>query len=219
MMKFLKGWENCLGEKGRKFLFCIVNQNRPSIPIITLNNQFMRILSFIVVALLLISCGSKKLTREKAAELIKAKYPRTIDWDVYTADPKHARWVLESKLEQDGYVTLKTKQTFAEIGDPFIFFTDKAKPFLMDTPEKDKKYHIQKVKLAEQHFDEITGMQLLKNDQKAIVEYTLVYKNVSPFVAISTLKIVPKENRKAYFALYDDGWRLVDKPDLDFLVQ
>ncbi|MFX1705731.1 hypothetical protein PV783_17315 [Chitinophaga sp. CC14] len=179
----------------------------------------MKTLSFIVAAILFISCGSKKLTREHAAELIKAKYPVTIDWDIYTADPDHAARALDTKLEQEGYITLKRKQTLAEMGTPFIFFTDKAKPYLMETPEKDKKIMVQKVKLAEQHFGEITGMQMLKNDKKAIVEYTYVYKNVTPFVAISNLKIEPKESRKAYFALYDDGWRIVDKPDLDFLVE
>lgn len=179
----------------------------------------MKVLSFIVAAFLLVSCGSKKLTREKAAELIKAEYPRTIDWDIYTADPKHAARALDTKLEEEGYITLKRKQTLAEMGSPFIFFTDKAKPYLLETPEKDKKIDIQKVKLAEQHFNEITGMQILKNDKKAIVEYTVVYKNVTPFVAISNLKIEPKVDKKAYFALYDDGWRIVDKPDLDFLIQ
>ncbi|RAJ80107.1 hypothetical protein CLV59_105214 [Chitinophaga dinghuensis] len=179
----------------------------------------MRTLLFILAIASLTACSSKKLSREQASEIIKKAYPRTIDWDVFTADPQVAAKALSTQLEQDGYITIQRKQTLSEMGNPFISFTEKSKPYLLATPEKDKAYKIQKVKLAEQHFNSITGMQLLSNDKKAIVEYTVVYKNVTPFVPISTLKIEPELKRKAYFALYDDGWRIVEKPDMDFLVQ
>ncbi|SJZ68073.1 hypothetical protein SAMN04488128_1011173 [Chitinophaga eiseniae] len=179
----------------------------------------MRILFMSLVLACLMACGTKKLTREQAAELIKKAYPNTVDWNIYTADPQEAAKALDTKLEAEGYITIQRKQSLAEIGNPFIFFTEKSKPFLLPTPEKDKELKIQKVKLAEQHFNRVTGMQLLKNDKKAIVEYTVVYKNVSPFVPLSTLEIEPELKRKAYFALYDDGWRIVDKPDMDFLVE
>ncbi|MFB6457066.1 hypothetical protein ACE38W_17480 [Chitinophaga sp. Hz27] len=179
----------------------------------------MKALSILVLGLFLVSCGSKKLSREKAAELIQARYPYTIDWNIYTANPEEAAKLIDTDLEKEGFVTVKHKVSYEELGSPIVTFTDKSKPFLLETSEKDKKIHMQRVKLAEQHFDAITGMRLLKNDTKAIVEYTLVYKNVSPFVPISTLKIEPKLNRKAYFALYDDGWRIVEQPDLDFMIE
>ncbi|QJB29912.1 hypothetical protein HF329_00750 [Chitinophaga oryzae] len=179
----------------------------------------MRTLLFILTVAIFSACSSKKLSREQASELIKKAYPRTVDWDIYTADPQTAAKALDTKLEQDGYITIQRRQSLSEIGNPFISFTEKAQPFLLATPEKDKDIKVQKVKLAEQHFKEITGMQLLSNDKKAIVEYTVVYKNVTPFVPISTLKVEPELKRKAYFALYDDGWRILEKPDMDFLVQ
>ncbi|MEC5143206.1 hypothetical protein [Chitinophaga sp. 212800010-3] len=179
----------------------------------------MRTLLLILAIAFLSACSSKKLGREQAAEIIKKAYPRTIDWDIYTADPQSAAKALNTKLEQDGYIIIQKKQSLADIGNPFISFTEKSKPYLMETPEKDKAINVQKVKLAEQHFKEVTGMQLLSNDKKAIVEYTVIYQNVTPFVPLSTLKIEPELKRKAYFALYDDGWRIVEKPDIDFLVQ
>ncbi|RBL91685.1 hypothetical protein [Chitinophaga flava] len=176
----------------------------------------MKTLSIIVLALFLVSCSSKNLTRGKAAELIQPKYPRNIDWPIFTTDPKDVIKFLPTKLEEEGYVIIKEKIVEGGWRRPYIFFTDKSKSYLLETPEYDRSSGIQRVKVAEQYFSEITGVRMVKDGQKAIVEYSVINKNVTPFAQVSALKIVPTENCKAYFALYDDGWRLIDKFDPDF---
>lgn len=177
-----------------------------------------KVLYLILVTVFVTSCSSNKFTREKAAELIKKNYPQVSDWDIYCGDPQFAKKVLDTDLEKDGYLTVKRTQKFSEIGQPWIIFMDKAKPYFLTTPPEDKKSEIQKVKVADIEFREVTGMKLLADNKKAIVEYTALYKNITPFAILSKVDDKKELRRTAYFSLYDDGWREEKKPDLDFMI-
>jgi len=169
------------------------------------------------------SCSSSGLSREKAFAIIQKEmgYPKVSDWEIFTGDPKHAQKFLEAGLEQQGYGVVRKTERLMDMGKPYITLTEKSKEFWLPTKEEDKKYAIQLVRIAEETLVAVTGVKMLSSGKKAIVEYTTEFKKVTPFAALLPVPVTPdKANaNKAYFSLYDDGWRLEQKPDMDFMVE
>jgi len=75
-------------------------------------------------------------------------------------------------------------QKLGDVGKPIIQLTDKAQPYLLTTPEKDKSINIQKVKLAEEQLKQVTGIKTMDDGKSAVAEYTTTYKNVTPFSSL-----------------------------------
>jgi len=170
----------------------------------------MRILLAILFsAFCSISCSTNELTREEAAQILKQGFPKPYEFELYMTVPEQAKLALDSDLDEKGYMTIQRLQKFEDIGKPFIYFTDKAKPYLLETSEEDVKKGIQRVKLADEEFGEITGLKINGDEKTAIVEYTTTLKNLTPFVELMPRKIKKTTaTNKAKFSLYDDGWRL-----------
>ncbi len=165
-------------------------------------------------SLLLICCGSEKLTKEMAYKQIKEElnFPKIIDQDVYCADPEHAKKVLDSGLEDKGLLTVQRTQKLKDLGDPLIHFTSKATPYLLPTSEKDRALNIQKVKIADEDLVEVTNIQTSGDGKEAQVEYKIIYSNISDFASLIPNKDFLKPIvRRANFILYDDGWKLEDR--------
>jgi hypothetical protein len=176
----------------------------------------MKKLFLIVCAVSLIAgYTSNELSRERALNMIKQdnQYPKVIDYDIYCCDPEFAKKVLDAGLEEQGLVTIQRTQKLRDIGKPIIQFSGKAQPYLLATPEKDKSINVQKVKLAEEELQEVTGIKMSNDGRSAVAEYTTTYKNVTPFSALVNTNFKEKETNTASFALYDDGWRLEKNTD------
>jgi hypothetical protein len=60
-----------------------------------------------------------------------------------------------------------------DIGSPLIDFTDKAKAYLLPTPQDDKASKIQKVKLADEELVEVTGIKTGQSGKDATVCHSL----------------------------------------------
>lgn len=167
----------------------------------------------ILIAGIISGCSSKELGREEASGIIKKEmqFPKVVDYDILCGDPVYARKVIDAGLEEQGLVTVQRTQKLQDIGKPLISFTDKAKPFLLPTPEKDKEFEIQKVKIADEEFVNVTGIQMSEGGKNAVAEYTTTYKNVSDFSTLINRDYNKPDTNKAYFTLYDDGWRLEKK--------
>lgn len=164
-----------------------------------------------LIATIFCGCNSnKELSKEEASKIIKQdnKYPRVIDYEIYCSDPVYAKKVIDAGLEQQGLVTVHHNQQVKEVGKPLIEFTDKAKPYLLPTSEEDKKTDIQKVKIADEELVEVTNIQTIEDGKKAIAEYSTAYKNISGFSALTKNINNQSANHKAYFTLFDDGWKL-----------
>lgn len=163
---------------------------------------------FLLLVVLLFGCKSESMDRGKALEILENNkiYPRPVVYYIFKSDAEFAHRALKAGLEEKGLVTVKKIQRFSEIGNPLITFTKKATPFLLPATAKERKDNIQPVRMAEEVMGEITGIQLLEDDHKAIVEYTTHYINFTPFATLSKLKTTG--SRRAIFSLYDDGWRL-----------
>lgn len=166
----------------------------------------------LVATSLFSSCATKELGKEEALSILKKQpnYPRVIDYEVYCADPVHAKRMLDKGFEKDDFVTIQKKQTINNMGEPLITFTEKSNPYLLPTPEKDQKHHVQLVKIGDEEITDGTMMQT-DNDKTASMEYTVVYKNLTPFAKLlNTDSGVPKK-RKVYFVLSDAGWIIQKK--------
>ncbi len=92
-----------------------------------------------------------------------------------------------------------------------IRFTSKARPYFLPTSEDDKTADIQKVKLADEDLVEITGIKPGIDERSVTAELTTEYKNVTPFSVLTPINFKARPVHKAYFTLYDDGWRLEKK--------
>jgi hypothetical protein len=171
--------------------------------------------AFFAVCTLLTACSNdnKDLSGEEAMNLLKQEttYPKVVDYDIFCGDPDFAKKVLDVGLEEQGLLTVQRTQKLSDVGKPIIQLSAKAEPYLLPTPEKDKSINIQKVKLAEEQLKEITGIKMMDNGKSAVAEYTTTYKNVTPFSSLVNTDFSKEDTHQAYFALYDDGWRLEKK--------
>jgi hypothetical protein len=167
-------------------------------------------LIFTMFYLLIAGCTSKELSREEAFRLLQQQdqYPRIIDYDIYCSDPTYAKKAIDAGLEKEGLLIVQRTQKLADVGKPLIGFTEKAKPYLLATPPRDKAADVQKVKVADADLVEVTAVQTENDGKSAVVEFTTAYKNRTPFSVLTTIDFSGKATRKARLSLFDDGWRL-----------
>lgn len=164
------------------------------------------------ITLLIAGCGRPQLDKATALDLLKAEnsYPRMVDYDIYRADPAHAKRVLDAGLEEKGMLTVQRTQKMGDMGKPLIHFTGAAKPYLLPTPEKDQKQDVQKVKLAEEVLEGVTSVTTSDDGKTATVEYATRYTN---FTLFNALRTVPKDEKThtVRFSLTDEGWKIERK--------
>lgn len=58
------------------------------------------------------------------------------------------------------------------------------------------------------NLQDVTGIKLIGEGKRAMVEYTINYEDVTPFSALIKTNFNGVSTYTAYFSLYDDGWRL-----------
>lgn len=89
--------------------------------------------------------------------------------------------------------------------------TEKGRPFLLGTKQVRAGTEAT-VRLCEMDISEVTGIALDTDAKSARVEYTLRYINITPFGA--NLGATPEARfpLAASLRLYDDGWRIEQKP-------
>lgn len=178
----------------------------------------MKNLLLIVVCIVFVGCSSKELSRDKALELIvqSKKYPQVYDKDIFAGDPEHAAKASKTNLEKLGYITFNRQRKFLD-DRPYIEFTPKAKPFFLETPKSDQEKQVQKIKISDVVLGEVTGVKMLNENKSAVVEYTIKYINITPFVELYPGMFTQIDTVKAYFSLFDDGWRIENKPGSEFM--
>lgn len=158
--------------------------------------------------LLMASCSQTKLEKEEASSAIRAEknYPKVYEYEVNVSDPASARKLLDAGLEAEGLVTIDKTQKLKDAGQPIVHFTEKAKPYLIRI---DEKYdNVQVVKVADMDLAEITGIQLQEDNKSATVEYTIAYKNITPFAKLMKRDLSEKKVERATLSHFDTGWKL-----------
>jgi len=162
---------------------------------------------FVILFGLFIGCSDKNLSKEEAANQIKKEYPRAIDMFIYTGDPEEAKRLHNSGLEADGFVIVKKTKALGD-NSPWISFTEKAKPYLLDTDVKDKDNLIQKVKTASEEFLEVSSLDQQGENKTAEVTYQTKITDITPFGKLIKLNDNEVKTRKASFIKDSDGWHL-----------
>lgn len=160
------------------------------------------------VVLFLTSCSQLKLEKEEAASAIRAakNYPKVYEYEINITDPASARKLLDAGMEAEGLVTIDKTQKLKDAGQPIVHFTEKAKPYLIRI---DEKYdNVQVVKVADMDVAEITSIQLQEDNKSATVEYTVAYKNISPFAKLMKRDLSEKKTERANLSHFDTGWKL-----------
>ncbi len=169
----------------------------------------MKTISLLGLAIfLLASCGQSKLENDEAASAIRAanNYPKMYEYDINITDPASAKKLLDAGLEGEGWITVDKTQKLKDAGKPIVHFTEKTKPYLVRV---DEKYdNVQVVKVADMDLGEITGIQLQEDEKRATVEYTVVYKNITPFAKLMKRDMSEKETQRATLSYFDTGWKL-----------
>lgn len=170
-----------------------------------------KILSLCIGALLLGACSKNdKLDLDTALKVIESSktYPKVISYNIFVSEPAFAKRVLDAGLEESGLVMVQRTRKLGEVGQPIISFTAKADPYLLTQSDQDKSDGIQRVKIADEVVEEVTAIQMLDGDKKAIADVKTTFKNISPFSPLSKLELDKEIIRKVDFALYDNGWRV-----------
>jgi hypothetical protein len=157
----------------------------------------------------LVGCTSSgNLNKEEALQIMKKEldYPKVVDFDIYCSDPAFAKKLLDAGLETNGLVTIQKTQKLTDAGSPLVLFTDKAQSYLLPTPEKDKALDIQKVKIADEEINDIQINTDPKNKNTVWVDYTIIYKNVTPFSVLMKKDFKKPSPYKVQFSRTEQGW-------------
>jgi hypothetical protein len=170
------------------------------------------------ILLITIGCNNEELDKATAAELIKKEYdyPKVVDYDIFCSDPEHAREVLKAGLEHKGMVIVQHTQKLRDAGKPLIAFTEKAKPYVISTSEEDKKYNIQKVKIADEAFENIKDIAINSTGENAIVTYTTI-RNNTIFNSLFNKDLTTVKEHKAYFIRTKEGWQITRKSHFELI--
>jgi len=173
----------------------------------------------ISILLLFCGCSHKELSREKAFDLIKKayNYPEVWDYPIFTADPEEVKKLSDAGLENQGFVTIEHHQRLMDVGKPLIQLTGKSSSYVLPSEANDAESKIVRVKAGEIDIVEVTGVKMLSNGKGAVAEYTTAFKNLTPFAPLRGMNSNKDKTKKAYFSLYDDGWRVEKKPGIEFL--
>ncbi|MGN6214481.1 hypothetical protein [Parafilimonas sp.] len=168
----------------------------------------MKTVSVLGLALFfLASCDQPKLEKQEAASAIRTEknYPKVYEYEINMTDPASAKKLLDAGLESEGLIMVDKTQKLKDAGQPIVHFTEKAQPYLVRI---DKKYdNVQVVKVADMDLGEVTGIQMQDDKKSAVVEYTVVYKNITPFSKLIKRDLSEKETQRATLSFFDSGWK------------
>lgn len=170
--------------------------------------------TLILAGVILSRCNhAPKLSKDEALQIINKElnYPSVIDYDVFCSDPEYAKKLLDAGLETDGIVIVQKAQKLKDIGEPLVQFTVKAQPYLLSTPDKDKALDVQKVKVADEEVKDLSINLDGENKNVVWVEYTTIYKNITPFSVLMKRNLNEQVRHKVQFSLIDNGW-ILQKP-------
>jgi hypothetical protein len=153
-------------------------------------------------------CRPDELTREEAKRLLlqERAYPATVEYKIYCGSDSDAKKLHESGLVQDSLVVVKLAHTPEDVGKPLISFTEKARPYLIDTSDTLKSIDVQKVKIGDEELLDVTDIKISPDKKSAVAEYVIATKNLTPFSVLPEHKLLPTQKRKTSFTFLNGRW-------------
>lgn len=165
------------------------------------------------VSVLLFACNKQTLDKQTAEKLIKAEYklPEVVDYTISAGDPTVAKELLDLGFENDGLVKITQKRTFSQTDTPWVQFTEKGKAYFLPTPDVERKYNQQNIKIAIKEFEAVTGIVMGKENKTAIVKFNVVFRDPTPFSKLLGGDLSKPKILEAFFIKYDTGWEIDNK--------
>jgi len=133
-------------------------------------------------------------------------YPFTVEYRMFCNSEQYVREVIEKKLVEDGFVTAQLKHTKEDLGRPLIYFTDKAKPYLLITDDTLKSFDIQRIRVAEEVFMQVRKIEMNPSGDKAVVDYSTKIINPTPFIVLYIQDVKGEQKRRTFFTRKNDQW-------------
>ncbi|MDP1725551.1 MAG: hypothetical protein Q8M15_02115 [Bacteroidota bacterium] len=153
-----------------------------------------------------------KLSRSKAEEILRTKYPLSI-WDFVHYQNDGGGWQYDlaifKKLEEKGWVTFSMVQRNVNNEPRDVGFVGSITEEGMRYFGSTNGYNMS-LEVAQWGLGEITGILEDPANNSASVEYTRSVSVITPVGEVlgSKYQIGQSEARKAKFVKFDDGWRL-----------
>lgn len=141
--------------------------------------------SFYIGIIALFFCACKQpvtLDKNEAMELIREykKYPEVYPIDINRLDPLAARTLKEKNLDGMGLLSFKESYSMQDEGKvPLVYFSDKAKPYLLPAKTGQDTTQERSVRVANIDVINIAGIEI--NGNVATVQYQRGYTNLTPF--------------------------------------
>ncbi|MBG9378756.1 hypothetical protein I5907_21165 [Panacibacter sp. DH6] len=148
--------------------------------------QFTYALCLCCFPVLWTSCGKATLSSSEANAILEQQYPQVIGLPVYLGDPKTIAQIKAAGLDRAGYVVIRKKKPLGDTA-AWLSFTAKAAPYLLTTPETERRRHIQYVKAGEKLLETILEVNTPKPGNGATVTYTTSIR-VTPFGSVFNFK-------------------------------
>jgi len=185
----------------------------------------INILVILLSSIAFISCNQIKLENSEAEELIKTNLNLPHDYNISILSHSSNEDYF-NLLQQSGLITWKFDWVEYWAGSVIsrsyecdISLTDKGTPFLIEknsneNPYPSMKLYVYKFKGYTINLNAITGISINKEDQTAIVRYSLKASNMTPFAeSLQGTKYVKHSlnsdiNGELVFKKFDTGWQL-----------
>jgi hypothetical protein len=174
-----------------------------------LQNNFSSI--FLILIIFVTSC-SNKLTRDKAALLIKEHYEYPNVEAMKLMLEKNNNQAMLQKGVDEGLLTVRWDiyaNAFQGNGNIYSF-ADKAKPFVAEKYGGWNGDGGAMVITNCRDFFEVTGIRENEQAKTAVVEFTCKRKGITPMGTLLDLKEGDIINYTVNMNLYDDGWRIAE---------
>ncbi|TRW21497.1 hypothetical protein FMM05_20315 [Flavobacterium zepuense] len=162
----------------------------------------------LLLAMNLIACASDELTRREALHLLKEHYPKKIEDTIYLENKYEGGRLMDLGFEKQGLIYLDSMHKPGRRG--YIRFTEKAEPYLLQSPDDYMVYGIMRVVIFDQIVKEITSISQNSDRNAATVYYTTRYQNPTPFTQLRDRDYSKEERHNAEFTYEDNQWVLRD---------
>lgn len=159
-----------------------------------------------LICLTLAACGDLNENRVEQILAERETYPKPVESTVFCNDGATVKKVTEVGLVRDGFVTTP-EHTAEDVGKPLIYFTDKAKPYLLATSDTLKSFDAQKVRVATEHFLRVLNIEINPSGNQAVVDYLTRMEDQTPFAVLYPQDISGEQRRRTFLLHTAEGWQ------------
>lgn len=157
--------------------------------------------------LFLTGCVGGFDARDAEKILTDAKvYPQAVEFRMFCNSDEHVQLAIDKGLVNDTLVTVQHRHTLQDMGKPLIYFTAKAAPYLIATDDTLRSIDVQRVRMAEEKFGHVRKIEINPKGDKAVVDYTVLMINPTPFIVLYDQKVEGEHNRRTFFTMKHQIW-------------